>query len=438
MNYRHKSILLLGFLAIFLNNHAQVGSPYSQFGFGNNQNKGFEQSKAMGGIGIGLRSNYQLNNLNPASYTGLDSLTVIYALGLNSGYNKIESSVDKMIRTDTKFGYFVMGFKGNKHWGSSFGVAPVTSVDYTYMYSDSNDVNGRMDYYLYGTGGLNEVYWGNSFLITPNLSLGINASYIFGEIEKVTTMVLAEDYVYGDNTKVQRKMHVSDLKFNYGIQYKFNLKEKSSLIIGAVFENKMQLNSKESILAGTVAGTSELNEDFYKDIYILSNNKSELLTTVVDTSNIKSSISLPNAFGIGFTYNYKDIWIVGADVIKQNWSEIQNDFYNASYNDLIGLKVGMEYTPDLNSVNHYLKRIHYRFGGHYTKSQLEVRNTQINDYGLSLGFGLPLRSTKTAFSLSFEAGQRGTLEQNLLRETYGIISLNISLSDIWFIKRKIN
>ena len=29
-----------------------------------------------------------------------------------------------------------------------------------------------------------------------------------------------------------------------------------------------------------------------------------------------------------------------------------------------------------------------------------------------------------------------TLEQNLLRETYGIVSLNISLSDIWFYKRK--
>jgi len=182
-----------------------------------------------------------------------------------------------------------------------------------------------------------------------------------------------------------------------------------------------------------------LDEDFYKNIYPdNSSDGTELVSVTIDTTNVKSSISLPHAFGFGATYNHKDILTLGADVIMQKWSDIPNDFYNATYNDLFSVKAGMEYTPDANSINHYLHRIHYRFGGHYTKSQLEVRDTRINDYGLSLGFGIPLRNTGTSFNISFEGGRRGTLEQNLLRETYGIISLNISLSDIWFLKRKIN
>jgi hypothetical protein len=55
---------------------------------------------------------------------------------------------------------------------------------------------------------------------------------------------------------------------------------------------------------------------------------------------------------------------------------------------------------------------------------------------LSFGLGLPLRNTNTSVNISGEFGRRGTLDQNLLRETYGILSINLSLSDIWFVKRK--
>jgi hypothetical protein len=437
MNYRQKTILLLSFLAISFINSAQVGSPYSQFGFGDSQNKGFEQSKAMGGIGIGLRSNSLLNGLNPASYTGLDSLSVIYAIGVNSGFNIIESSAGKMSRTDTKLGYFALGFKGNKNWGSSFGLAPISDVDYTFMYSEDNPDNGQLDYYFYGEGGLNNFYWSNSFDLTPNLSLGINAAYVFGEISKVATLVLADDLYGTDNTKVQKLFNINGFKFNYGLQYKFDLEKNSSLILGAVYENKINLNSRQSMLGGTFQNTNNLDEDFYTDIFVVdAYGNNELITTTIDTSDIKGTISFPNSYGLGFSYNHDGKIVVGADATLIRWSKVSNNVYDAAFNDLVNLKAGLEYIPDFNSANHYYERVRYRFGGHYTKSHLEIKGTRINDYGLSLGFGLPMRYTQSSFNLAFELGQRGTLEQNLLRETYGIVSLNISLSDIWFVKRK--
>jgi len=431
MSNKIKTILLLSFISLVVTSNAQVGSPYSQFGFGNSEIRGFEQSKAMGGIGIGLRSSNQLNNLNPASYSAFDSLSIIYAIGLNTGVNKIESNVDELIRTDTKFGYFALGFKGNSFWGSSFGLAPASSVDYTYMYSSENNENGQVDYYLHGSGGLNKIYWSNAFKVTPNLSLGINASYIFGSISKVATVVFVDDWINADNTKLDRQKNIYDLSLDYGIQYQFDLKKNSKLVLGAVYQNKVKMNTKESILGGTSANSPDLDDDYYKDIFY-----SDLKTVTIDTSDIKGTITLPHSFGAGFTYTYNNKLLVGADIYMQNWSSIENDNYNASYNNLLSFRGGLEYTPDYNSVNYYLKRVQYRFGGHYTQSHLEVRGTRINDYGVSFGMGLPVRNTRSSFNISCEFGQRGTLEQDLLQETYGIISLNISLSDIWFVKRK--
>ena len=435
MSNKIKIILLLSFVSLIVTSSAQVGSPYSQFGFGNNELKGFEQSKAMGGIGIGLRSSNQLNSLNPASNTAFDSLSIIYAIGLNTGVNKINSTVDELIRTDSKFGYFALGFRGNKYWGSSFGLTPASDVDYTYMYYNGNSENGEVEYYLHGSGGLNKIYWSNSFFVTPNLSLGINASYIFGSINKVATVVFVDDWIYADNTKLERKKNIYDFTFDYGMQYQFNLKKNSKLVLGAVYQNKIKMNSKESILGGTVPNSPDLDDDYYTGIHE-GQYGSELKTVTIDTSDIKGTITLPHSFGVGFTYFYNEKLLVGADVYMENWSSIENEDYDASYNNLLSFKGGLEYTPDFNSINYYFKRVQYRIGGHYTQSHLEVRGTRINDYGVSFGLGLPLRNTKSSFNISCEFGQRGTLEQDLLQETYGIISLNISLSDIWFVKRK--
>ena len=87
---------------------------------------------------------------------------------------------------------------------------------------------------------------------------------------------------------------------------------------------------------------------------------------------------MPNSFGLGATYYFKDQWVASLDIIQELWSEIDHDLYNANYKNLLSLRSGFEYTPDANNVNYYFKRLHYRFGGHYTQTQLQINNTQIN------------------------------------------------------------
>ena len=57
-----------------------TASPYTRFGYGELADRSFGAGRAMGGIGVGLRSPKQINPMNPASYSCMDSLTFIFPL----------------------------------------------------------------------------------------------------------------------------------------------------------------------------------------------------------------------------------------------------------------------------------------------------------------------------------------------------------------------
>lgn len=56
--------------------------------------------------------------------------------------------------------------------------------------------------------------------------------------------------------------------------------------------------------------------------------------------------------------------------------------------------------------------------------------------GITLGFGLPLKNSKSILNLNLEYGSRGIINQNLVREDYVKIGLGVSINENWFFKRK--
>ena len=78
----------------------------------------------------------------------------------------------------------------------------------------------------------------------------------------------------------------------------------------------------------------------------------------------------------------------------------------------------------------------YRLGGYYSNYYLEVNETQLEDYGITFGLGLPVRTLKSSINLAFTLGTRGTTQYNLVKENYGIITFNVTLHDLWFRKRR--
>ena len=80
--------------------------------------------------------------------------------------------------------------------------------------------------------------------------------------------------------------------------------------------------------------------------------------------------------------------------------------------------------------------MHYRLGFTYNKTYLRLRGQDINEYGFSLGLGIPLRGMKTVLNVGAEYGSRGNTSQNLIRESFFKIVVGFSIYERWFIKRK--
>ncbi len=140
--------------------------------------------------------------------------------------------------------------------------------------------------------------------------------------------------------------------------------------------------------------------------------------------------SLPDYFRLGVTIGKPSEWLAGADFSYQNWENFKNFEANDTLKNSYTLNVGGERRT---------KKLIYRLGGRYTKTYLNLNETQLDDYGVTVGIGiqklLPKRPP-SAINIAIEVGQRGTLENNLLKEQYVRFHLGFTLTDSWFNRSK--
>ena len=129
----YTAIFLLLFTGIALLAQKNTNSPYSRFGLGELRSKGFEKSRAMGGIGLGLRDNDQINYLNPASYSEMDTLSFMFNFGLRSGLTNYNTSneTDQNLSNQNltaNLDHLAIAFALTRLWKTSFGIMPFSSV----------------------------------------------------------------------------------------------------------------------------------------------------------------------------------------------------------------------------------------------------------------------------------------------------------------------
>ena len=143
-----------------------TSSPYSRYGIGNLNPKNFGQSFAMGGTNIAMQNDstpmFSINSNNPASYASLRLTTI--ELGVNYNREQLAStSSGKQAINTASLGYVALAFPFKKWWGSGIGLIPYSSVGYNV--TDHQDIPnvGGVDYLYQGTGGINQIFFGNGF-----------------------------------------------------------------------------------------------------------------------------------------------------------------------------------------------------------------------------------------------------------------------------------
>ena len=493
------SILLLFIVFCFASSAMaqNTSSPYSRYGVGDVGAKGFGQNFSLGGTHIAMQNDstsmFFINNGNPASYTNMRLVTA----ELGAKYNRItlQDATEKQTVNNASLGYISLAFPIKKWWGSSVGLIPFSSVGY--KISDEEEVAnvGTVNYLYQGTGGINQVYFGNGIKpfygfprmffmsdkyaalkslkkadntlktckelfddkekirkinnrkrLMQSAALGVNASYLFGNMETTRRSILPATLL-SFNTRTGTNTRVDGLYFDYGFQmsylidsvktkeivdschpYRFrDLKENVKLLFGVTFATQTNLNATIDSLSYSYFNNS-IGYEIVKD-------------TIENTKGYKGNIAIPLSFGFGIGFKKGEKITVAADFAIQNWSAYSAFGQTQALRNTMRTSLGLQFIPDSKPNATYFKRTHYRIGIRYLQTALELKSTPLNEYAGSIGFGFPVGRSYILQSFSMvnigvELGQRGTVSNGLIKENFIKATVGFTLNDRWFQKPK--
>jgi hypothetical protein len=403
-------------------------SPYSRYGIGEMQYPGFTPALSMGGTGIGFAAHNRTNILNPASYSELN--LVSFAAGVHSDFYRFSTDSRSSTSNYTNLSYLNLAFplKKDTTWGLSLGLLPFSNVGYNIATSDSIPGVDLVDRHYQGSGGFNQVYIGTGFKIGKRISIGANAGYVFGNIDKIRRLEFAGPNTL--NTQVSNNISISDINLNAGLQLKLIAKEKESLVLGLTAGLPKEMSATRNFVALRYA------------------DNGAIIDTAFAQLNQSGKITLPLSLGTGFMYNKQNVWKerdilnIGIDYSMQDWSEFEAFEITDSLRSAYRISLGGQYLPDESIQADYFSRTYYRLGLKYHQTYLEINETALKEYGITFGLGLPMKPfglnrAPSYINLGVELGQRGTAENNLIQEQFARILIGFTLNDnSWFRKRR--
>ncbi|WP_195576953.1 OmpP1/FadL family transporter [Bacteroides thetaiotaomicron] len=400
-----------------------TNSPYTRYGYGDLSDQSFGNSKAMGGIAIGLRDGAQINPTNPASYTAIDSLTFLFEGGVSLQNMNISGGGLKLNAKNASFDYLAMQFRLAPWMAMSVGLLPYSNVGYTVSDSQTTDNDLTYSRSFTGDGGLHQLYVGAGVKVLKNLSVGVNASYFWGDLTRTRSVIfpqMSSSTYYSYNR--QMAVSISDYKLDFGVQYTQELNKKHSFTVGAIYSPKHKLNN-----------------DYNSTIQVGSST----------TEKMDATLELPNTFGVGFTYNYDKRLTLGMDYSLQQWSKtefgiatndinVRQDFEETyAYCDRTKISVGAEYIPNLIGRS-YFAHIKYRLGAYYTTPYYKIDGKKASrEYGVTAGFGLPVPRSRSILSISGQFVRVKGLETNMVNENIFRVSIGLTFNERWFFKRRV-
>ncbi|HTN36748.1 MAG TPA: hypothetical protein VL053_06710 [Arachidicoccus sp.] len=463
--HRTKQWLLLSVsVFFFMKANAQINSPFSRYGIGDDYANQNTRYLGIGGMTAAFSDQQALNTSNPASYGEMRTMGALgglatYDLGFNINSHSLKSIDPAGTYKSNNFSpaYFSMGIPlAKKGFGMVFGLKPITSINYGIKEQNSVPVSGFPDSVknyntVYsGSGGLNQVFVGLGKRF-GHLLIGANVGYDFGKRDIKTQTAFDSSYSSGadPSTAVTRgsikEAHTALGGFVWegGLQYEIPLTKKvdaetkittsSSLTIGATIGLKQDIKTKAT-------------NSFYT--YYANDPDNPIgQDTIQNSSEVKGTITLPMTYKLGIMYNnYQenvDRWGVGAEYNSTSWGSDyrENGIAEPSYADSWMLRGGVYFRPSPLRGKNMFSRARYSVGFYTGKDKLTFGNNDYNTQAVTLGMGFMLRNfnrTSRQYSLvnaAFEVGRRGDNSNNV-SESFMKFSLGFSLSDFWFIKRR--
>jgi len=407
-------------------------SSYSRYGLGllRDQSQGFNRS--MGGVGLGIRIGNRINTVNPASYSAIDSLSLILDAGMSGSFGKMTQGVKTVGVNNASLDYVHVGMHIGKRLGLAAGYMPYTSIGYDYSspekpitndYNTTQSIASSTSYT--GSGGLNQAYIGVGWRAYRNISIGANVSFLWGNYSHMLLPIYTEGGVTTSYYSTTIKIYDASLKtykIDLGVQYPVRLTRQDWLNLGATVGFGHKIAQDATLTQYTTKGDS--------------------------TSYTASSpFDLPYTIGFGASWQHKNTLLVAADVHHDLWSKCRMPVETATgyvpmkglYKDRTTVAVGTQYTP--NPFGKYWERIQYRAGINYSTPYLKI-NEQNGPYELRMGIGAGLPITnkinnRSIVNVGVQWLRRSASGDNMIKEDYFVINLGMTFNERWFMKYKI-
>ncbi|RYE23988.1 MAG: hypothetical protein EOP42_22730 [Sphingobacteriaceae bacterium] len=422
-------IILLVISGFAASAQSTSSSPYSKFGLGDLRQQSLSQNMGMGGIAAGVRTAGGYNNinmLNPASYSAINLTTIDIGTFIN--VNTLSNTSAKQTGVDFRLNHLAFAIPVTKGTSAlSFGLLPYSELGYSFKQVTKIDTNTVNSVYG-GEGGLSKAYFGYGFNLFKHLNLGFNVGYIFGNLRQTSSVEIPNYAITSFNTQLEQNQSVKGLTYDYGLQYEIGLSTTSKIVLGYSGSLKSTLTSSTKYVS-----TQYLND-------ASTGERNIARDTVYSRQGSNSKVSLPLIQHFGLSYQKENHYLIGADYSRGDWANFTINNVNQNLNNTQSYRIGGQIIPNINALSSYLAVMDYRLGYQYNKTYIRTSGTDINENVFSFGLGLPIRSqNRSAFykvNFAAEAGQRGTLANNLIKENFYTFRLSFLLNDRWFNKFK--
>ena len=439
-----KALLLAVFLIIGVSVSAQEGaygaySPYSIFGVGELEREGNAYTKSMGGTGIATRNRRFINYTNPAAVTARDSLSFMADFGLEQkntiyrqrNFSSVDNTFNRSANNTFNIHNFVLSFPIYRSSAFMLGISPFSDVGYDFSSVEENkDIighTGNINYHSYGTGSIYQIFFGAGVTFWKRLSLGAEAIYYFGNIDKITKI----DYTNSSYRSVRtgNELSINGTTGKFGLQYEQKLGGDVSMIIGATYRMSTKMNG-------------------YAENYRYATQSSvvDTLKHTVDTLAY-GNLCFGDEIGVGISLKGGEKWHAEFNYLRSGWGN--SGFDNTPGFSAVGssvfssttsqsFRLGFEFVPNRNDIRYYMRRCAYRAGVYYDQAYYKLDGNNVNSMGLTLGLTLPVFRWYNGLTIGLDLGQRASTRHDMVRERYAKIAVGFNIHDIWFQKPRYN
>lgn len=411
---------------------AQSGtnSPYSQYGLGvlSDQSQGF--NRGMNGVGIGMRFSDQVNTLNPASYSAVDSLTMVFDVGLSGQITNFKEGSRRINANNANFEYAVGSFRLFRNVGVGFGILPFTNIGYDYYTSsviNETEIETTTSTETYsGSGGVHQAFVGLGWRMFKGLSIGVNVGYLWGSYDREIAITSSDSYV-NTVTKIY-EADIHSYKIDFGIQYEQPIGKKDRVTLGLTYTIGHDLSADPEL--------------------VTENSNPQTSVAYYDTLSIRNGLSVPDMFGAGISWTHDNRLTIGVDYTFQKWGELDYPELNVNTGEYVmksgllkdrhKIALGGEYVHNPNGRN-FFHRIRYRMGVAYNTPYIKVNGIDgPKEYSISAGFGIPIINAWNNRSMLNISGQFVRAEASgLINENTFRINIGLTFNEKWFMKWKV-